>query len=290
MKIYTKVVMDIETGNIIHEESYDYDGKLTLCDVGGSGSEQEVTIRYAPYIEENHEAFLDAVAAFRASTTGDSPFSDYTDIVLDAAFFGTGYTIASFPSLYDMYGKFMAGLDVDDLYSDAFTDIIQTSEVNDSVSAEAAMLRDHINTTTLPEFEPGMRDINSVMSSSFIVGKANIWDGYDKSVAKYSADLKYHLIPVVTQHWQTHLEWNRNVILAYGEIMKLYFSAKMEVDNFNYSMSAKDKLWPFTVLDFERAALGALQGATSSKSSSGGGIMDMISTAISIAGIAAAFA
>ena len=58
---------------------------------------------------------------------------------------------------------------------------------------------------------------------------------------------------------------NKGVIGVYAEIMKFYFSAKIDVNEINYSMAAKDKLWPFTVLDFERASLGALQGAMSSK-------------------------
>jgi hypothetical protein len=47
--------------------------------------------------------------------------------------------------------------------------------------------------------------------------------------------------------------------------LKLYYSIRTDVDEINYSMAAKHKLWPFTVLDYERAALGALQGATTSK-------------------------
>jgi hypothetical protein len=61
------------------------------------------------------------------------------------------------------------------------------------------------------------------------------------------------------------LNWNKLVIGTYSEIMKLYFSAKTDVDEVNYAMAAKHRLWPFTVLDFERAALGALQGATNAK-------------------------
>ena len=52
--------------------------------------------------------------------THDSPYLDYEGIAIEAAFFSAGYTIASFPSLYDMYGKFMAGLDVDTLFSQIF--------------------------------------------------------------------------------------------------------------------------------------------------------------------------
>jgi hypothetical protein len=34
-------------------------------------------------------------------------------------------------------------------------------------------------------------------------------------------------------------------------------------------MSAKNTLWPFTVLDYERAALGAMQGAKTTKGNAG---------------------
>lgn len=32
MKIYRSITWDIETGNVIHEDSYEYDGPLALCD------------------------------------------------------------------------------------------------------------------------------------------------------------------------------------------------------------------------------------------------------------------
>ena len=43
--------------------------------------------------------------------------------------------------------------------------------------------------------------------------------------------------------------------------MKFYFSTKMDIEGLNYEMAAKNALWPFTVLDFEKAAVGAMQGA-----------------------------
>jgi len=95
-----------------------------------------------------------------------------------------------------------------------------------------------------------------------VVGKAMIEDTKVKLIEKFSAELKYRMIPVAVDRWKTHLEWNKNVVMTYAEIMKLFFSAKMDVDDYNYSMLVKHDLWPFTVLDYERACLGALQGAT----------------------------
>jgi hypothetical protein len=233
---------------------------------GGGGGDTETTIRYAPYVEAKHSSFLDSIRSHVNSTIDQSPFSDYTDIECDDAFFGTGYVLSSFPSLYDMYGKFMAGLDIDSLYSQLFTDTLETSEVASLVSAEASLLEDEIETNVIPRLQTGMRDINSVVASSFVVGKSLIEDTRVKQVAKFSAELKYRLLPIVTDRWKTHLGWNQNVVSIYAEIMKLYFSAKMDIDNNNYSMVAKDTLWPFTVLAYERAALGALQGAMTQSS------------------------
>lgn len=235
---------------------------------GGGGSSNPYTwteIRYAPYIEARHSDFLNSVYSARVGAISNSPFSAYTDIEVDDAFFGAGYTISSFPSLYDMYGKFMAGLDIEALWTQEYNDTIDSPVVSSLIAAEGDLIDDEIEQTSLPRLQTGMRDLNAVMSSSFVVGKSLIEDTRTKMVAKFSADLKYRLIPVAQERWNTHLNWNKLVIGTYAEIMKLYFSAKTDVDEINYAMAAKNTLWPFTVLDFERAAVGALQGATNSK-------------------------
>jgi len=194
-----------------------------------------------------------------------SPFLNYTDVEVDNAFFGAGYAITSFPSLYDLYGKFMAGLDIDALYTQVFESVVNSPIVNDLVSAEAALMDDDIRANSYPRLELGSRDLNSSNSSTVIIAKALVEDGKVKSLSKLSAQLKYNLIPVAQAVWQTHLEWNKGVVGMYSEIMKFFFAAKADMDEINYAMAAKNALWPFTVLDFERAALGALQGATVQK-------------------------
>ena len=261
MKIYAKIVYDIESGETIYKESFNYQGPVALCGGGGNGGDTETTIRYAGYIESKHQAFLNEVQTKRIATVDDSPFTGYTDIIIDDAFFGAGYLISSFPSLYDMYGKFMAGLDIDVLYSQLFEDTVNAPEVSNLVSAEAALMDDDIDTNIIPRLIVGQRDINSVMASSFIVGKAVIEDARVKSLSRFSAELKYRLIPIALERWKIHLDWNKLVVGIYAEIMKFYFSAKVDVNDANYTKAAQDKLWPFTVLEFERAALGALQGA-----------------------------
>jgi hypothetical protein len=263
--------------------------------MGGGGTHRVTSqtniLRYAPYIEDHHYTFLNLVAQYRAATIGDNPFTGYTTVEIDDAFFGTGYTISSFPALYDMYGKFMAGLDVDALYTQTYEDIMNSGVVNALVANEANMMDDDIDTNIMPRFKEGMRDINSVLSSSFVVGKAVIEDARTKALSKFSAGLKYQTLPLVTERWKTHLEWNKNVTMTYAEIMKLYYSAVMDIDDHNYALGAQARLWPFTVLEYEKAALGALQGAqvSTSKGVAGSGGASTASKAITgaISGAAA---
>lgn len=234
------------------------------------GGDSETTVRYAPYIEDKHSSFLDTMRTEINEAIDSSPFEGFSSISSDDAFFGTGYVLSNFPSLYDMYGKFVAGLDIDALYRQLFEDTMDSSETNALINAEATLLSDDIEAVEIPRLQMGLRDINSVMSSSFIIGKAMLEETRQKALSKFSGELKFRLIPVVNERWQAHLSWNSKVILTYAEIIKLYFASKMDVEDFNYSMLAKNTLWPFTVLAYERAALGAMQGATTATSGAEG--------------------
>lgn len=230
---------------------------------GGGGGGGTTVIRYAPYIEDKHSSLLGTyrhyVSAFMSSYY--SPYKDFTAIEVDKAFFGTGYVITSFPSLYDMFGKFIAGLDIGVLYDQVFASTVNSAEVKNLITQEAVAMDEDIKANVLPRFQIGMRDINAVVTSSFVIGKAMIEDTRVKSLQKFSAQIKAQLIPYAIDRWKTQLEWNKNTVMAYAEIMKLYYLVKLDVEARNYDYMLKNTLWPFTVMEFERAALGTLQGA-----------------------------
>jgi len=235
----------------------------------GSGSQTQV-IRWAPYIEAAHIEFLELIEDHRAALLLDqdadgivdsSPYRDYDPVDIEVAFFGSGYALSSFPSLYDMYGKFMAGLDVEVLYDQILAETIDGPVIHDLVSAEADKLSDDIEQEAIPRFETGLRDINSVMSSSFVIGKALMETARTKAISRFSAEARFRLLPVATDRWRGHLEWNKAVIDNYSQILKFYFVSKMDVDSHLMEVNAKNRLWPFTILDYNRIALGAINGA-----------------------------
>lgn len=238
---------------------------------GGSSSHADTTnqsfIRYADYVEVEHKEFLTLSAHYGDVYHEDSPYAEYTPLDFTTMFFGLGYSMSSFPSLFDMFGKFMAAIDVEAIYTELFGSVQNSDAVTAMSEAHAALLDDDIEQTVLPRFQEGMRDMNAVMTSSYVIGKSIIEQGRVKQLASYDAELRFRLLGVASDLLRTHLEWNKDVIKQYRDMMTLVVDANLQTHDKAYLYAAKDKLWPFTILAQERANLGALQGATSATTS-----------------------
>ena len=166
--------------------------------MGGGGGDQRTEVRYAPYLESAHQTFLNLVSTKRAEVIDSSPYSTFTAFDIDDGFLGTGYALANFPSLYDMFGKFMAGLDIEVLFDQQFYDTLSSPYIDSLVSEEGVRLEDDLNEIAIPSFTTGMRDINSVISSSFVIGKSLLEVNRQKQLSRFSAELRYKLIPLIS--------------------------------------------------------------------------------------------
>lgn len=262
---------------------------------GGDAGDSTTTVRFAPYIESHHEQYLNTahwwMDYYLTSLPNQrSPFANFIAWDIDDAFFGVGYVMSSFPSLYDMYGKFMAGLDIDMLFNQIFIDSTTGPIIDNLVSAQAENLSDDLENVATPRFVTGMRDINSVLSSTFVVGRAMMETARQKDVSHFDAELRYKMMPVAVEHWKTHLEWNRDVIRMYADILKLYISGKMDVDNHTMEMATKNALWPFQILQYFGTALGALTGAKTTTEDVQGASKTQKTIGGAMAGTAAGFA
>jgi hypothetical protein len=238
------------------------------------------TVRYAPYLENLHWQVLNNFNEYGADYTlmqafnaalNSSPYTNVAAVDVDEGFFGlrvddptTTYEIKNFPSLWDMFGKFMAGQDIHDLWADIYEDVLHGPELADSVTAQSALLQDEINTNVLPKFLAGMRDINSVQSTTFVVGKAIIADSHVKAINKFSTDIRLRALDHSVSMFIKHLDWNSTVISTYAEMYKLYYSASMDITRDNLEFQVKDAMWKLNLFDPVRTMLGALSGSAAS--------------------------
>ncbi len=230
---------------------------------GGGGGDSQTTYRFAPYLEDAHTALINY--GWNYATPGGSlfmsPYANYTVPNPDDGFFGTGYVLASFPSLYDMFGKFVAGLDVEALFSQVYSDTATNPITNDLIAAHSSNLQDDIDQVAWPRIAAGMRDIGSVMSSSFITARTQIQTQKAKTVTDFAARVKTHAMDIAVQRWGRHLEWNNHTIEQYTKMIQLYFAAKSDYINTKSEIDSRNLLWPFTVLEHQRVIIGTLNGA-----------------------------
>lgn len=218
-------------------------------------------IRYAPYLELFHLNFILNMITQIKATVDDSPFADYDTLIAEDAFFGSGFTIQNFPALYDIYGKFLAGLDIDTLHSQLIESSVEAPFVNNAVASESSLLSSDISTNVSPRLNVGNDNILSAFSGYFQEAENIVNDVKNLCVNKFEKQLKYSMLPVANSRWAIHLSWNKGVVDYYSSLMELFFAVKIDAEDRNLSMAAKNVLWPFTVLEYEKAGLGALQGA-----------------------------
>lgn len=254
--------------------------------MGSKGGGSDSTIRYAPFLESAAETLI-----ARGWDKGydeqidNSPYGNYTVVNPDDSFLGTGYVISDFPSIFDMYGKFMAGLDIETLHNQELTDTIYDGPVNDSVDAESDIIDADFDATVYPRFEAGMTTINAASSTGFMMGRAYIEDGKTRALTKYAADLKMHAMDLGHQRWTKHLEWNAQVIAHYLSIVNAYFGEKTQYISTKSQLDTADRLWNFTVLDHQRALIGVLHGAASAIVKKDSGFNRVLSGVLGIASI-----
>jgi len=260
--------------------------------MGSSDSSSDNTVRFAPYLETAHSKLLDRqgvdenamsfMEVFNATLCKhegltdevnerfiDSPYRGYEQIDIDEGFFGitrddpsVTYEMKNYPSHWDMFGKFMAGLDVHDLWGQTYVDVVQGPEIENAVSAQSAMLQDDIDTTIMPKFLAGMRDINSVIgATAFVVGKGIIQTTHVKAMNKFSSSLRLHAIDISNVQWSAHLDWNKSVISTFSEMFKLYYASRLDVDKANLEYQAKDIMWDVNLFENARGILGAMSGS-----------------------------
>jgi hypothetical protein len=215
--------------------------------------------RFAPYIENRHADLINTTAAYRASIIAEYPYADYVDQNFNEVFFGVGYAIADFPSLYDMYGKFMAGFDVESLWNKNFSTATTLEELDEKTRKVIVDKDENLIHETLPEFKLKMRELGAVNCSSFIIGKAQIESNRTKILSTISADTKFKMLKEAENKFVKELNWNQDVIKGYSEMMKFYYMTAATVTDANYTFAAKNVLWPMEVLDFERSVFNAMK-------------------------------
>ena len=227
---------------------------------GGSGA-----VSWPAYMQDWHEIAIDNAGVDTITTsitdvmnvaTGGSPWAGQVPYDPDADI----TQIVSNPALLQtLVNLLSAGTGLNTLISE----IMDHTRIDDAVTEYTADFDARLIADVLPRFRAGMRNINAVVSSAFVLGQANIEANQDRQVAKFSSEL----------HYKTYSDDAFRIIMAKLEFQKVASSmamdsyktkiiAKKEETDLEISIDEKDALWDLEVFQYGANFLAGPGGGT----------------------------
>jgi hypothetical protein len=273
MRVYTKVVLNMEDFSVVDEEFYEYSGDTAECKSGGAGGGSPTgTIAYPAYMQTAHNDWLNHTAAdtmvysvvdlMNAAMSGQSPFSGFTTVDVDDAFLGPNKILTNYIGPYDKLHDFSC-FDVEAKYNEYITD--DNALIAAAVDAESDLMDDEINSRILPKFQAGMLDINAVNSSAFVIGEALIWDSKNKALAKFSSGLRIDRLngqaEIALKRIQVKSEFHRIITTIAAELARLYIAARHDIDSLYTELAAKDRLFDLNIYQYGVNVMSSIAGS-----------------------------
>ncbi len=236
---------------------------------GGSASE------YPTYMQDRHGSWLFVVEAMMDDArAGGSPFLaiDPYNPVTEVTNMNTAVqeyqAIVSAMSYCDDWQAMM-----DCAKTKIDGDIVDEATADANIDAFGNLIDDQITSEVIPRFEAGMADINSVISSAFVIGRALIEDGRDKAVIKYGTDLKLQNYKQRNEMIMTSAESMKALHLQYIENYRVYVAlivevgritivANVEYQNQTADFADRDARWDLEVFQYGSNVMASVSGGT----------------------------
>lgn len=153
------------------------------------------------------------------------------------------------------------------------TEVFDSATIDAEVAAFTTILDNQLDSEVYPKFEAGMRDINAVMSSAFVIGKALIVEGRNAQVAKYDADLRHkaYLFKADSTlkmaeayiNWKAQIvELNRTAGLAITDMNKVNVVIEREGTDQDLKLAELEATWEFEAFMYAGNFLASIGGGT----------------------------
>jgi hypothetical protein len=243
-----------------------------------------MAIEYPSYMQNIHNFWLDGtgdhdaggVGLAIANASATNPYTGLTgyDPTTDVAAMATAIaTFAAAVAALDPAADFVT-------YNNAATAQIDAvlspeSYILARVAAHAAGLDTEINSKIIPRFNAGMRDINAVQSSAFVIGRAIIELDRNDKVDKFMSDMRFQvdakrgdLIHQATSEmvrmYLQGFEYKRVIAAITIDELRLKIAAQADYKTEVKALAADLNRWPLEVWKYGGNMLAAIGGGTTS--------------------------
>lgn len=258
---------------------YKFKVKNIWCFKGGGGSAG--SIDYPDYMEDAHKDWLD-------DTGVDNLAYSVVDLI-NTAFSNNPYQgeIAYNPQamLTDMnayLNTFRANVtalapSTDwtanlNIVRSGIDNILTDTSLDDEITANDAIVDDRLNNEIIPRFQAGMRNINAVNSSIFILGESNLEGLAQRDKNRFASNIRH----------KTYLQRNEFILRSSGELNKLFdmrleylkivatltadinkinILAEREEQEIQLEFDTKEALWNLDLLTYGGNMLASISGA-----------------------------
>jgi hypothetical protein len=216
------------------------------------------------------ESMVDLMSA----AIGNSPYSGMTAYDPATPIADMDTAVAALNTLVD-------ALDWDGDWEDAVDAAVAKADdavfddtyINADIAAFGNALDDQIENIVLPRFQGGMRDINAVMSSAFVIGESIIEGMRDNDVAKYGAALRVKLnfqrndfvlkaVDSMLRDLMTRIEFEKTVLHYTMESNRLEIVSSKEKKDTENTILAKNGRWDLETYQYGANLLAAIGGGT----------------------------
>lgn len=241
---------------------------------GGGGGGGSGAVSYPSYMETTHSGWLTEVQLGINDAKVNNPF-------IGAVAYNPSTPIAEIEATLDqvenIVGLISTAGDISTLTSQAITAIdlhlMPESHLIAAVKAFSDVMDNEVEVKTLPRFKAGMRDINAVQSSVFVIGTANIEAERARTVGTYAAELytKQQLARVeVTRSFVEMLQRAKfqeaevwmNFLRSKIDSMRIKIVALKEQADQNLSIEENEVRWDLDVYQHGANMLAAIGGGT----------------------------
>lgn len=291
VKVYDKIVINMETLETIEEEYTLVDESAIKMHAGGSGGGASGTVVYPDYMEDIHvdwltggttaspapslsttmEAVMDsALGASGNPYTGEVAYDPDTDIATMQNAVTASKTKVDAQSPEADWASFY-----DTVYAKVNTLSGLETEVSDSVAKfEANQRKRHLQ--ALARLSAQMADINAVGSSQYIMGMALLEAEYASNVDEFESRMRITLkdkqnilvqqialqaTQQVMSLYSRSIETDIGMTQAQLEVSRMKVIAKGEETSYNMDMAVREGLWDLEVFTHGAGLLASITGA-----------------------------
>jgi len=183
------------------------------------------------------------------------------------------------------------------------SDVFDDTYINADIAAFQDILNDQIETIVLPKMQAGLRDVNAVNSSAFMIAEAIIWGMSTRDTAKYGSELRQKLnvqrADMIGRAADTLLQATiakhelHKALLHYTiEVNRIGIVALKEQTDVDRSIDVDEQKWDLEVFQYGANLLAAVSSGTAIPGSTGTSSPSQIQSSIggALAGASAGYA